>query len=464
MRILLYFLLILLVGCSSGQNKKTHERVDLDSVPVYTNPLLSRGGDPWAVFHNGIYYYTQSMSDRITLWATDDITRLAEASQKDVWVPQNSSNAFHLWGPEIHYINNKWYIYCCADDGNIDNRQIYVLENESADPMKGEFVMKGRISTDEDNNWAIHASTFEHGGKRYLIWCGWQKRRVYQENQCIYIAEMENPWTLASDRILISEPEYEWECQWISIDGNKTAYPIRVNEAPEALRALEELDALVNIQINSSDDNPGVILNASKEDFEKSQVAQYFVDSKDLKGAIIPSANFEPLPIAISAERAAIALAHVAHNSVQRTIRMDEDRFSGLPRYLTAESNKNGHNFGATEDSMVSIYAENVDLANPVSMDGSPVEGNIEDTASNLPRIAERLQRASSNIIDLYSMELLHATQAIDLRRAQQDGVKLSPKTEALYKAYRAKVPFVDKDRIFSEDLVNDIEILKNWH
>lgn len=232
----------------------------------------------------------------------------------------------------------------------------------------------------------------------------------------------------------------------------------------EALRALEELDALVNIQINSSDDNPGVILNASKEDFEKSQVAQYFVDSKDLKGAIIPSANFEPLPIAISAERAAIALAHVAHNSVQRTIRMDEDRFSGLPRYLTAESNKNGHNFGATEDSMVSIYAENADLANPVSMDGSPVEGNIEDTASNLPRIAERLQRASSNIIDLYSMELLHATQAIDLRRAQQDGVKLSPKTEALYKAYRAKVPFVDKDRIFSEDLVNGIEILKNWH
>lgn len=245
MRILLYFLLILLVGCSSGQNKKTHERVDLDSVPVYTNPLLSRGGDPWAVFHNGIYYYIQSMSDRITLWATDDITRLAEASQKDVWVPQNSSNAFHLWGPEIHYINNKWYIYCCADDGNIDNRQIYVLENESADPMKGEFVMKGRISTDEDNNWAIHASTFEHGGKRYLIWCGWQKRRVYQENQCIYIAEMENPWTLASDRILISEPEYEWECQWISIDGNKTAYPIRVNEAPQFFYSLKKDKLLI---------------------------------------------------------------------------------------------------------------------------------------------------------------------------------------------------------------------------
>ena len=231
----------------------------------------------------------------------------------------------------------------------------------------------------------------------------------------------------------------------------------------EARRALEELDELVNVQINSSDDNPGVILNASKQDIEYPQVAQYFVESKDLKGAIIPSANFEPLPIAISAQRAAVALAHVAHNSVQRTLRMDEDRFSGLPRYLTAASNKNGHNFGATEDSMVSIYAENIDLANPVSFDGSAVEGNIEDTASNLPRIAERLNRSATNILDLYSMELLHSTQAVDLRRQQQDNVKLSDATEALYKAYRAKVPFVEKDRIFSQNLADGIELLKKW-
>lgn len=50
-------------------------------------------------------------------------------------------------------MDNKWYIYCAADDGNIDNRQIYVLENESPDPMKGEFVMKGRISTDKIITW-----------------------------------------------------------------------------------------------------------------------------------------------------------------------------------------------------------------------------------------------------------------------------------------------------------------------
>ena len=231
----------------------------------------------------------------------------------------------------------------------------------------------------------------------------------------------------------------------------------------EAKRALKELDELVNIQINSSDDNPGVILNASKEDFDKTQVKQYFVDKDGVKGAIIPSANFEPLPIAIAAQRATIALSHVSHNALHRTMRLDEDRFSGLARYLAGPNNPNGHAFGATEDSMVSIYAENIELANPISMHGTPVEGNIEDSASNLPRVAERLKRASNNMFDLYSMELLHNTQAIDLRKMKQDTVKLSDKTGALYKAYRKVVPFVEKDRIFSGDLENGIKILKNW-
>ena len=226
---------------------------------------------------------------------------------------------------------------------------------------------------------------------------------------------------------------------------------------------MKELDELVNIQINSSDDNPGVILNASKEDAEKSQVKQYFVDAEGVKGAIIPSANFEPLPIAISAQRATIALAHVSHNSLHRTMRLDEDRFSGLSRYLAGPDNPNGHAFGATEDSMVSIYAENTELANPISMHGTPVEGNIEDSASNLPRVAERLKRASNNIIDMYSMELLHNTQAIDLRKMKQTNVKLSDKTQKLYDAYRKVVPFVDKDRIFSGDLEQGVKLLQTW-
>ncbi len=256
---------------------------------------------------------------------------------------------------------------------------------------------------------------------------------------------------------------YLWEKDPTRALQDPLSFRTTVYTISEAKRALNDLDELVNVQINSSDDNPGVILNASKEDIESSQVAQYFVKGEGLEGAIIPSANFEPLPIAIAAERAAIALGHVAHNSLHRTLRLDEDRFSGLSRYLAGPNNTAGHSFGATEDSMVSIYAENVELANPVSLASTPVEGNIEDSASNLPRVANRLERSASNLIDLYAMEMLHNTQAIDLRKMKRSDVKLSDKTQALYDAYRKVVPFVEKDRIFSEDLEAGVKLLKSY-
>lgn len=256
---------------------------------------------------------------------------------------------------------------------------------------------------------------------------------------------------------------YLWEKDPTRALQDPLSFRTTIYTISEAKRALNDLDELVNVQINSSDDNPGVILNASKEDLESSQVAQYFVKGEGLEGAIIPSANFEPLPIAIAAERAAIALGHVAHNSLHRTLRLDEDRFSGLSRYLAGPNNTAGHSFGATEDSMVSIYAENVELVNPVSLASTPVEGNIEDSASNLPRVANRLERSASNLIDLYAMEMLHNTQAIDLRKMKRSDVKLSEKTQALYDAYRKVVPFVEKDRIFSEDLEAGIKLLKSY-
>lgn len=230
---LLFLTVLLIIICASCQpKKKTEPEKKAVTGATYTNPLRERGAEPWTVFHKGKYYYTQGSESRIMLWETSDITNLNDSLRKPVWIPTDPSNSHHLWAPEMHRINNKWYIYFAADDGNMDNHQIYVIENEADIPTEGKFVMKGRIPTDKDNNWAIHASTFEHNGQRYMIWCGWQKRRIDSETQCIYIASMKNPWTLSSDRVLISKPEYEWECQWVNPDGSKTAYPIHVNEAP----------------------------------------------------------------------------------------------------------------------------------------------------------------------------------------------------------------------------------------
>ena len=95
--------------------------------------------------------------------------------------------------------------------------------------------MKGRISTDKDNNWAIDGSVFQNKGELYMVWSGWQTRRVDTETQCIYIARMENPWTLGSERVLISKPELEWERHHKNENGWNPSYDIFVNEGPQPL-------------------------------------------------------------------------------------------------------------------------------------------------------------------------------------------------------------------------------------
>lgn len=204
---------------------------------TFSNPLCNYGPDPWALWHDSFYYYMHTMIDSLVLWRTKDITNVRNAEKKTIWIPVDPSNKHNLWAPEIHHIDGKWYIYYAADDGNTDNHQLYVLENANKDPFDGEFVMKGRISTDKDNNWAIDGSLFENKGKLYMVWSGWKTRRVDTETQCIYIAEMKNPWTLGSERVLISQPELEWERHYINEQGWNPPHKVFVNEGPQPLKS-----------------------------------------------------------------------------------------------------------------------------------------------------------------------------------------------------------------------------------
>jgi GH43 family beta-xylosidase len=200
---------------------------------MFANPVLEGNRNTWVTFHEGRYYFAQNDQGKIFLKVTEDLTDLANVPKNEICDMQNDYGLVHLWRPNLVNIDDVWYLYTTADDGNTDNHQIYVLSNESEDPLEGEFRMLGRISTDADNNWAIHASVFRFRGELYMIWSGWITRRVFAETQCIFIAKMKNPWTLDGERVLISKPEYEWECQWVNADGSMaTAYPLFVNESP----------------------------------------------------------------------------------------------------------------------------------------------------------------------------------------------------------------------------------------
>ncbi|MCB2260322.1 HAL/PAL/TAL family ammonia-lyase [Escherichia albertii] len=236
----------------------------------------------------------------------------------------------------------------------------------------------------------------------------------------------------------------------------------------EARREWNEAYQMLEIQMNSSDDNPAVIVNADRSQAENSQVEQYFVSSTDangetISGAIFPTSNFEPLPLALTIQDLSVAMGHLAHNSVQRTLHLSDDHFTGLSRFLASDTNQKGHAFGAIQKPQVALLADIRELVNPVSLDGQPMAGTIEDTYSNNLRVSKRLSQIAEDMRTIYGLELLHSSQAIDLRKQKMSDLKLGKMTGKLYDAYRAKVPFVEQDRIFSDNIADSSSLVASF-
>jgi histidine ammonia-lyase len=207
--------------------------------------------------------------------------------------------------------------------------------------------------------------------------------------------------------------------------------------------------ALLSVQLNSSDDNPGVAVGVTPRS-TRSQEARGYVKVNGVTGAVLPSANFEPLPWVLSFEETGLVLAHNSLASAQRIIKLNDPHLTGLSRFLGTDQTV--HAFGAMEKPPVALAMENKELAMPVSMDYLPVAGDIEDIATNAPRVVERVQQQIDNSFTLLGIELIHAGQAIDLRRQQQPDFTLSPATAGLYTALRGKVAFLDRDRPLTPD------------
>jgi Predicted beta-xylosidase len=220
---------MLTLGCNSGRTAK--------HIRTFTNPLLPRGADPYCFYKDGYYYYTHTTGHNLVLWKTKDITDLANAEKKVVWEPPpNTMYSHSIWAPQIHFINGKWYMYFAADNGNNYNHRMYVIENASADPLEGEWVFKGKVA-DATNKWAIDADVFEHKGSLYMVWSGWEGDENGQQN--LYIARMKNPWTIESERVKISSPEYEWEKH--GDVKNENVGQVYVNEGPQYLRHKDKI-------------------------------------------------------------------------------------------------------------------------------------------------------------------------------------------------------------------------------
>lgn len=218
--------LIILLACRETDHRSPP---DVDD-NTFTNPLLSSGADPWVIQKDGWYYVTHTTGRDLRLYRTKKMSDLRNAEVKTVWTPPASGmNSKQIWAPEIHYLQDKWYFYYAADDGNNENHRMWVLENEAEDPFTGTWIDKGELELPDDK-WAIDGTAFEHNGELFYLWSGWEGDVNLRQD--IYIAKMENPYTASGDRVLLSKPEHDWE-----MNGGT---PL-INEAPQYLARGEKI-------------------------------------------------------------------------------------------------------------------------------------------------------------------------------------------------------------------------------
>jgi histidine ammonia-lyase len=223
--------------------------------------------------------------------------------------------------------------------------------------------------------------------------------------------------------------------------------------------SLKELQEQLKIQLNSSDDNPAVVLDVLPPS-TRYEEASHYVNEGGIRGAVIPTANFSPLPWVISFQEAAIALTHLSNASAQRTIKLGDPHFTQLSRFLGTENTV--HAYGAIQKTFVSLAIENQELAAPI-IDDFAIAGNIEDVSTNAPRTVQRVRSQIDTFYYILGIEMMHAAQAIDLRVQKNPNLKLSRVTKDFWGQYRQVVPFMKSDRVLTYDIEKSYSFLKAY-
>ena len=179
----------------------------------FNNPIAEQRADPWVHKTDAGEYYliaTVPEYDRIVIRKAASINGLKAAKDKEIWHKHEKGvMGSHIWAPELHRIDGKWYVYFAAGESeNIWNIRIWVLSNASANPMEGKWTEEGQLKTKRES-FSLDATTFEHNGKRYLIWA--QNVRGGNHGTALVLSEMKNPTTLTGPEVVITEPEFSWE-------------------------------------------------------------------------------------------------------------------------------------------------------------------------------------------------------------------------------------------------------------
>lgn len=185
----------------------------------FNEPWILQRADPYVYCHtDGCYYFTASVPayDRIVLRRAESLSKLSDAEEVTVWEKHESGPmSEHIWAPELHYLQGKWYIYFAGGEKeDIWKIRPYVLECQGKDPLADAWVEKGKMQRAGEDEFSfeafsLDATVFEDCGRYYYVWA--EKVGVGKQISNLYIAQMESPCKLKTVQVLLTTPDYDWE-------------------------------------------------------------------------------------------------------------------------------------------------------------------------------------------------------------------------------------------------------------
>ena len=190
----------------------------------YNRPFIAQRADPYILHHSdGQYYFTASVPeyDRIVLRRATSLEGLAAAEEHTVWTKHEKGvMSKHIWAPELHFIDGRWYIYFAAGKAeNIWAIRPWILRCKGDDPLCDPWEEMGkprRTDTFCFNDFSLDMTVFEHRNRLYAVWA--EKVNKGKKISNLYIAEMASPLRLKTPQVLLSFPSYDWEQEgfWVN--------------------------------------------------------------------------------------------------------------------------------------------------------------------------------------------------------------------------------------------------------
>jgi GH43 family beta-xylosidase len=182
---------------------------------TFRNPIRDGAPDPTMAYYNGYYYLTYTNGSQLDMIKAASVAELRTAPAVTVWRDNTASRCCEMWAPALRLLNGpnglRWYLYYAADNGSDVNHRIYVLESSGLDPL-GPYTFKNKLIPTSGDEKGIDGNVLvKDDGSMYFIWCF---------NSRIAIATMSNPWTVTSNKVIISVPTLTWEKQMAAVNEN----------------------------------------------------------------------------------------------------------------------------------------------------------------------------------------------------------------------------------------------------